>query len=86
MSGSSGRGGLGLKGIKEALSEVASPSPVLLRAIEETPEERIFERCIIGRNPASTWISTGGRVALVDNAVILCTHTLDGAVAQLYKE
>lgn len=68
MSGSSGRGGLGLKGIKEALREVASPSPVMLRAIEETPEEQIFERCIIARNPASTWISAGGRVALVGDA------------------
>jgi len=68
ISRSSGRGGLGLKGIKEALRKLVVPSKELLAAIEQTPEEQIFKRCIIGRNPAQTWISAGGRVALVGDA------------------
>lgn len=68
LSGSSGRGGLGLPGIKQALLPVAQPSRQVASAIEAIPEAQIFERSIMGRLPASTWLSPGKRIALVGDA------------------
>ena len=37
-------------------------------AIESTPEEQIFERCITGRRPLPRWRSEGGLVGLLGDA------------------
>ena len=68
LSGSSGRGGLGLSGVKEALLPVISSSTIMTSALKNTPEEQIFERCILASLPADTWRSVGGKVALVGDA------------------
>ena len=68
MSGSHGRGGLGLPGVKEALLPVAEPSKDLVMAIKSTPESQIFERSIVGCYTLPTWLSKGSRVALVGDS------------------
>lgn len=78
LSGSSGRGGLGLSGVKQALLPIAQPSSNVFAAIQAIPEEQIFERSIMGRLPASTWLSPGRRVALVGDSA----HGMHPNIAQ----
>jgi 2-polyprenyl-6-methoxyphenol hydroxylase-like FAD-dependent oxidoreductase len=78
LSRNHGRGGLGLKGTKEALLPVAKPCPTVFHTLECIPEEQIFERSIVGRLPASTWISPGGRLALVGDSA----HGMHPNIAQ----
>ena len=80
LSQNSGRGGLGLPGTKNMLERVLLQSYKLQKGgttgggdfvydtVKEIPEEQIFERSIVGRSPATTWISEGGRVVLVGDA------------------
>jgi len=68
LSGSEGRGGLGLPGVKDALIPIAKASNAVSTALECIPESQLFERSIVGRLPAKRWISSGGRVALVGDA------------------
>jgi 2-polyprenyl-6-methoxyphenol hydroxylase-like FAD-dependent oxidoreductase len=68
MSKSGGRGGLGLKGIKDSLIEVVSPSESISSAITATPESQIFERAIVGQTVVPTWRSKLGKVAIVGDA------------------
>jgi len=68
LSGSKGRGGLGLKGVKDALLPICNMSNQLSNLLKALPEEGIFERSIIGRLPVSTWLSSEGRVALLGDA------------------
>lgn len=74
MSGNFGRGGLGLPGVKESLLQFLDShdnnegSADVAATIQAIPEEQIFERSIVGRNPLTTWLSISGRVALVDDA------------------
>jgi len=78
LSGSSGRGGLGLPGVKLALLPVAQPCRDVADTIEAIPEKQIFERSIMGRLPACTWLSPGRRVALVGDAA----HGMHPNIAQ----
>lgn len=69
MSGSSGRGGLGIRGTKDTLLELTQSYPALYHVILETPEQEIFERCILARNAApSSWSGDSGRVTLAGDA------------------
>jgi hypothetical protein len=68
LSPSAGRGGLGLKGVKEMLLNVAAPCDDLVETIRATPESLIFERSIVGLLLLPAWRSQGGRVALVRDA------------------
>ena len=61
-------GGLGLPGVKESLLPIAKSCPDVAAALESIPESQIFERSIIGRYPLPTWVSSGGRLALVGDA------------------
>eukprot|EP00951_Prasinocladus_malaysianus_P050228 scaffold678214_cov51-Prasinocladus_malaysianus.AAC.1 len=61
LSGNKGRGGLGLAGVKQQLLDLVKCSDRVTRVVESTPEETIFERCIIGRQTAPSWLSPGGR-------------------------
>jgi salicylate hydroxylase len=72
------RGGLGLKGTKEALLPLAKPCPMVYQTLESIPEGQIFERSIVGRIPASTWISPGGRLVLVGDSA----HGMHPNIAQ----
>lgn len=79
LSANKGRGGLGLKGVKEALLPLAKPCELVFKAIDCIPESQIFERSIVGRKPASTWLSTKGRVALVGDSAhgkSLCKYAM----------
>lgn len=64
LSGSHGRGGLGLPGVKESLLRLASPSPDIQAVIQAIPEGQIFERAIVGLMPAKTWRSNNGLLVL----------------------
>jgi 2-polyprenyl-6-methoxyphenol hydroxylase-like FAD-dependent oxidoreductase len=68
LSGSKGRGGLGLSGVKDALLPIVKLSDHVYNILKALPESVIFERAIIGRLPAATWLSPGGRVALLGDA------------------
>lgn len=68
LSVNKGRGGLGLKGVKKALLPVVQASQVVAGALECIPEDQIFERSIVGRLPATTWLSKRGRLALVGDS------------------
>ncbi|KAL7568139.1 hypothetical protein ACA910_019532 [Epithemia clementina (nom. ined.)] len=68
LSGNQGRGGLGLPGTKAKLLPIVAPVPLLHQALEQMPEETIFERSIVGRQCLNTWRSAGGRLALVGDA------------------
>lgn len=68
LSGSKGRGGLGLRGVKDSLFPIVKMSSHLTSVFEALPEEIIFERAIVGCSPLSTWLSPGGRVALLGDA------------------
>jgi len=68
LSGSNGRGGLGLAGTKAALLPVVKRSADVTNILHAVPEETMFERVIVGRLPALTWCSPGGRVALLGDA------------------
>lgn len=68
LSGSKGRGGLGLPGALKRLLPIVKPCKVVASALANIPEEQIFERCIVGRLPAPTWLSSGKRVALVGDS------------------
>ncbi|KAL7532926.1 hypothetical protein ACHAWF_006321 [Thalassiosira exigua] len=69
LSGNGGRGGLGLPGVKQRLVNIASKTcPTVAGAIEAIPEEQIFERCIVARCGVPSWLSPGGRVALVGDS------------------
>jgi salicylate hydroxylase len=78
LSRNRGRGGLGLEGTKEALLPLAKPCPTVYHTLERIPEELIFERAIVGRLPASTWISPGGRLVLVGDSA----HGMHPNIAQ----
>lgn len=64
LSGSHGKGGLGLAGVKESLVPLASPSPDIQGILQAIPEEEIFERAIVGLLPTATWRSNNGLLAL----------------------
>jgi salicylate hydroxylase len=68
LSGNKGRGGLGLPGVKERLLPLTKVYPDVKQAILNIPESQIFERSIVGRYPATKWVSEGGRVALVGDS------------------
>jgi hypothetical protein len=68
MAISGGRGGLGLPGVKAALLSTVQMNTTVFNVLMELPEELIFERAIIGRLPATTWLSPGGRVALLGDS------------------
>lgn len=68
LSVNKGRGGLGLKGVKKNLLPVAQVSQVVAGALEKIPEGQIFERSIVGRVPAHTWLSKRKRLALVGDS------------------
>lgn len=68
LSGSNGRGGLGLPGVKAALLPLVHVSSELSNVLEALPERSIFERSIVGRLPLSSWRSAGHRVALLGDA------------------
>jgi 2-polyprenyl-6-methoxyphenol hydroxylase-like FAD-dependent oxidoreductase len=68
LSGSNGRGGLGLPGVKHSLQPIVEMSTQVRDIWKALPEEIIFERAIIGRLPVETWLSPGGRVALLGDA------------------
>lgn len=68
LSANKGRGGLGLEGVKKSLLPVAKPCELVFKAIECIPESQIFERSIVGRLPASTWLSPRGRLVLVGDS------------------
>lgn len=68
ISGSRGRGGLGLPGVKERLLPVVANYPTVHDALAAIPSPDLFERSIAVRLPAPTWVGGGGRVALVGDA------------------
>jgi len=68
LSGNSGRGGLGLSGVKDAILPVARGCEDLATVIQHTPESQIFERSIVGRYPLPTWLSKGGKAVLVGDS------------------
>jgi len=79
LSGNNGRGGLGLPGVKEKLVRIAREScETVANAIEAIPEETIFERSIVGRSSLPTWLSPGGKVALVGDSA----HGMHPNIAQ----
>ncbi|CAB9530157.1 Zeaxanthin epoxidase, chloroplastic [Seminavis robusta] len=80
LSRNKGRGGLGLPGVKETLIPVAQSScPLVAEAIACIPENQIFERSIVGRRPAATWLSQPhGRLALVGDSA----HGMHPNIAQ----
>jgi salicylate hydroxylase len=78
LSRNRGRGGLGLTGTKEALLPLAKSCPMVYHTLKLIPEAQIFERSIVGRLPASTWISPGGRLALVSDSA----HAMHPNIAQ----
>ena len=68
LSGSNGRGGLGLPGAIKRLSPLVRPCKDVSDVLASIPEEQIFERSIVGRQAAPTWLSPGQRVALVGDS------------------
>ena len=68
LSPNKGRGGLGGQGVKASLLPLTEVSPVIAHALETIPECQIFERSIVGRYPAESWRSPGGRLALVGDS------------------
>ena len=76
MAISGGRGGLGLSGVKAALLSTVQMNTTVFNVLKELPEELIFERAIIGRLPATTWLSPGGRVALLGDSAHAMHPTL----------
>ena len=68
LSGNNGRGGLGLPGALEKLLPIVKPCKDVTLALENIPEEQLFERCIVGRRAAPTWLSAGKKVALVGDS------------------
>lgn len=68
LSGSNGRGGLGLPGVKESLLPIVEMSLPVQAVWRALPESNIFERSITGCLPSDTWLSPGGRVGLLGDA------------------
>ncbi len=68
LSGSKGRGGLGLPGTLERLLPLVQPCKDVTSVLSSIPEGQIFERCIVGRGPVATWLSKGKRIALVGDS------------------
>lgn len=68
LSGNGGRGGLGLPGAIERLSPIVKPCNDVASVLASIPEEQIFERSIVGRRPAPSWLGPRKRVALVGDA------------------
>jgi len=68
LSGNQGRGGLGLPGALERLLPIVEPCKDVAAALAHIPEEKLFERCVVGRGAAPTWLSAGKRVALVGDS------------------
>jgi len=68
LSGSNGRGGIGLPGVKASLLPVVQMSLLVQSVWKAIPESMIFERAITGRLPSDTWLSPGGRVVLLGDS------------------
>ena len=85
LSGSAGRGGLGLPGVKAAVLPLLRCSPELEAVVEATPESQIFERCIMGQWPPPGWRSPGGRVVIAGDAAH-APHPVPGHGANLAFE
>ena len=57
-----------MPGVKAALLPLVQASTTLTSLLQAIPEEIIFERAILGRLPAKTWRSAGGRAALLGDS------------------
>lgn len=78
VSGSRGRGGLGLTGVRARLLELAAGQPDVAAAIAATPERRIFERSMYDVAPLARWSSALRRVVLLGDAA----HAMHAAPGQ----